>query len=215
MRFALLLILPSLLAAQVPSSASPALPVPDTTREGAAESALAYRGFSLAAPYAEFTLQARALVAPGAAPLVCNTSRRTAQLMECGELIRDPADSAQFYLAAYVLEGQVAFLCSGIRAAPRWWSARSETSPGGSAAPRIADRDVGVALRSGSRPAHVARAWSGALDLHFAVGRSRDGSDLRLRPAPPQLIDPPRQPTHPYSVLFTRVLLGVLVVTPC
>jgi hypothetical protein len=113
MRFALLLILPSLLAAQVPSSASPAPPVPDTTREGAAESALAYRGFSLAAPYAEFTLQARALVAPGAAPLVCNTSRRTAQLMECGELIRDPADSAQFYLAAYVLEGQVAFLSFG------------------------------------------------------------------------------------------------------
>jgi hypothetical protein len=115
MRFALLLILilPSLVAAQVPPSASPSPPVSVTTGEGNAEGEFAYRGFSLAAPYAEFTLRARALAAPGTAPLVCNTSRRTAQLMECGELIRDPADSAEFYLAAYVLEGQVAFLSFG------------------------------------------------------------------------------------------------------
>ena len=33
--------------------------------------------------------------------------------MECGAPIRDPADSARFYLAAYVLEGQVAFLSFG------------------------------------------------------------------------------------------------------
>jgi len=112
MRFALLLILPSFAAAQVPPSASPAPPL-STIREGNAERELAYRGFSLAAPYAEFTLRARALAAPGTAPLVCNTSRRTAQLMECGALIRDPADSAEFYLAAYVLEGQVAFLSFG------------------------------------------------------------------------------------------------------
>ncbi len=74
---------------------------------------LAYRGFVLAAPYGEFTARARLLVEPQTTPLVCNTSRRTAQLMECGAPIRDPADSARFYLAAYVLEGQVAFLSFG------------------------------------------------------------------------------------------------------
>jgi hypothetical protein len=74
---------------------------------------LAYRGFVLAAPYGEFTARARLLAEPQTTPLVCNTSRRTAQLMECGTPIRDPADSARFYLAAYVLEGQVAFLSFG------------------------------------------------------------------------------------------------------
>ena len=121
MRFAgFLLILPSLLGAQ----ASPASP-PTTVREsttgplsakverGNETGILAYRGFALAAPYAEFTLRAGALTVPGAAPLVCNTSRHTAQLMECGELIRDPADSVGFYLGAYVLEGRVAFLSFG------------------------------------------------------------------------------------------------------
>jgi hypothetical protein len=113
MRSALLLILPSLVAAQVPPSTAPSPPESATTREGNAATKFAYRGFSLAAPYAEFTLRARVLAVPGTAPLVCNTSRRTAQLMECGELIRDPVDSAVFYLAAYVLEGQVAFLSFG------------------------------------------------------------------------------------------------------
>ena len=96
MRFApLLLALPALLRAQ-----------------GGAPG-LSYRGFDLAAPYASFTTRARALLAPDADPLLCTTSRRTAQLMECGALIRDPSDSAGFYLAAYVLEGQVAFLSFG------------------------------------------------------------------------------------------------------
>ncbi len=113
MRLALLLVLPSLVAAQDRPTASPSPPVSVATDEGRAEQDFAYRGFALAAPYADFTLRARALVAPGTAPLVCNTSRRTAQLMECGELIRDPADGAEFYLAAYVLEGQVAFLSFG------------------------------------------------------------------------------------------------------
>jgi hypothetical protein len=74
---------------------------------------LAYRGFVLAAPYGEFSARARLFADAPATPLVCNTSRRTAQLMECGAPIRDPSDSARFYLAAYVLEGQVAFLSFG------------------------------------------------------------------------------------------------------
>jgi hypothetical protein len=80
---------------------------------GAQTAPLNYRGFVLAAPYAEFSALARQRIEPVATPLVCNTSRRTAQLMECGAPIRDPADSARFYLAAYVLEGRVAFLSFG------------------------------------------------------------------------------------------------------
>jgi len=99
MRSGFLLALPSLLWGQTPSSSPP--------------DPLAYRGFVLAAPYAEFTARARALAATDSTPLVCNTSRRTAQLMECGELIRDPTDSTGFYLAAYLLEGRVAFLSFG------------------------------------------------------------------------------------------------------
>jgi hypothetical protein len=74
---------------------------------------LAYRGFELTAPFADFTTHARALLAPDAAPLLCTTSRRTAQLMECGAAIRDSSDGAGFYVAAYVLEGEVAFLSFG------------------------------------------------------------------------------------------------------
>lgn len=100
----LLLVLPSLLSGQ---SAHPD-----------SEPSIGYRGFALAAPYADFTARARTLLAPQSAPLICNTSRRTAQLMECGALIRDPADSAGFYLAAYLLEGQVAFLSFGDSGGP-------------------------------------------------------------------------------------------------
>lgn len=76
-------------------------------------SPLTYRGFALAAPYADFTTQARLLANPGTTPVLCNTSKRTAQLMECAVPILDPSDSADFYLAAYVMEGQVAFLSFG------------------------------------------------------------------------------------------------------
>lgn len=74
---------------------------------------LTYRGFALAAPYRAFTDRARALAASDSTPLLCNTSRRTAQLMECGVQTLDPTDSAHYYVAAYVLEGTVAFLSFG------------------------------------------------------------------------------------------------------
>ena len=38
--------------------------------------------------------------------LRCNTSRNTAQLMECGVAIRDPGDAARFYLSAHFVEGR-------------------------------------------------------------------------------------------------------------
>lgn len=70
-----------------------------------------YRGFAPAASYRDFAERARAVARQ--APLTCNTSRRTAQLMECGVVIRDPNDSASFYLSAYILEGRVALLSFG------------------------------------------------------------------------------------------------------
>lgn len=100
MRFlAPVLLLPALLRAQ-------AAPPPTA-------GTLNYRGFALAAPYADFLAHARALAMPATSAIVCNTSRRTAQLMECGVPIRDPDDSAELYLAAFVLEGRVAFLSFG------------------------------------------------------------------------------------------------------
>jgi hypothetical protein len=93
-------------AAQTPTS---------TPAPAAAQSPgpLTYRGFVLAAPYRAFTEHARVLEASDSARLLCNTSRRTAQLMECGVQTLDPTDSAHFYVAAYVLEGKVAFLSFG------------------------------------------------------------------------------------------------------
>ena len=70
-----------------------------------------YRGFAPAVSYRDFAERARAVARR--APLTCNTSRRTAQLMECGVVIRDPNDSASFYLSAYILEGRVALLSFG------------------------------------------------------------------------------------------------------
>ena len=93
-------------AAQTPTPAPPPVAAQSPAQ-------LAYRGFALAAPYGAFTERARALEASDSTPLLCNTSRRTAQLMECGVQTLDPADSAHFYVAAYVLEGKVAFLSFG------------------------------------------------------------------------------------------------------
>ena len=67
-----------------------------------------YRGFSPGMSYRSFADRARALAARDT--LRCNTSANTAQLMECGVRIRDPKDSARFYLSAYVIEGRTAMV---------------------------------------------------------------------------------------------------------
>ncbi len=82
---------------------------PDSVRHAT----IAYRGFAPGVSYRDFAEHARALSRQGATPLACNTSRRTAQLMECGVLIRDPVDNAGFYLGAYVIEGRVAMISFG------------------------------------------------------------------------------------------------------
>ncbi len=76
----------------------------------------AYRGFAPGAPFRDFSERAQTLA--GDDPLVCNTSRRTANLMECGVLIRDPQDSAGFYVSAFVLEGRVAMVSLGDSGGP-------------------------------------------------------------------------------------------------
>jgi hypothetical protein len=62
-----------------------------------------YRGFTPGISYRAFTERARAL-ADGDV-LRCQTSPRTAQVMECGVLIRGPGDAARFYLSAHFIEG--------------------------------------------------------------------------------------------------------------
>ena len=70
-----------------------------------------YRGFSPGMSYRTFAQRARGLSSHDA--LRCKTSAKTAQIMECGAMIRDPSDSARFYLSAYVLEGTIAMVSFG------------------------------------------------------------------------------------------------------
>jgi hypothetical protein len=70
-----------------------------------------YRGFSPGMEYRDFAARARALSAPDA--LRCNTSTKTAELMECGVMIVDPSDGAHLYLSAYVINGLVAMVSFG------------------------------------------------------------------------------------------------------
>lgn len=88
-------------------------PVPTATPKPADPPLVTYRGFSPGIAYRDLLLRAQTLAEPGALPLVCNTSRHTAQLIECGGYIRDPADSARFYLSAHVIAGRVDFISFG------------------------------------------------------------------------------------------------------
>lgn len=63
-----------------------------------------YRGFVPGIDYRSFVERARSLADRDT--LRCNTSRNTAQLIECGVAIRDPGDAARFYLSAHFVEGR-------------------------------------------------------------------------------------------------------------
>ena len=67
-----------------------------------------YRGFTPGMTYRDFAVRAQALAR--ADTLRCDTSRRTAQVMDCGMRIRDPADSARFYLSANVIDYQTSVI---------------------------------------------------------------------------------------------------------
>ena len=107
----LLGVLPLLLAQvpQAPQAPPPARATPEAPR------VFSYRGFSPGMPYRDFAVKARAIATPSEI-LACQTMRNTAQVMDCGVRVRDPADSAPFYLSANVIEGRtsvISFVDSG------------------------------------------------------------------------------------------------------
>src|SRR5438128_9946246 len=69
----------------------------------AAQATPPYRGFTPGISYRAFIERARALADSDV--VRCQTSPRTAQIMECGVVIRDPGDRARFYLSAHFVEG--------------------------------------------------------------------------------------------------------------
>jgi hypothetical protein len=82
----------------------------------AAPRPFAYRGFAPGMPYRDFAAQARAIAPSSNDILVCQTMHQTAQVMDCGVRVRDPVDSARFYLSANVIEGRasvISFVDSG------------------------------------------------------------------------------------------------------
>jgi hypothetical protein len=92
-------------ASAVPAAAAPAvLPT--------------YRGFVVGLEYKTFAQRARAMQRSVREPLVCTTSRRTAQLMECRVVIRDTTDSAVFELGAHFIDGRAGFLSFGDSGGP-------------------------------------------------------------------------------------------------
>ena len=70
----------------------------------------AYRGFAPGMPYREFATQARSIAQSNRDILACQTMQHSAQVMDCGVQVRDPSDSARFYLSANVIEGRVSVL---------------------------------------------------------------------------------------------------------
>ena len=76
----------------------------------------AYRGFAPGMPYRDFASRARSIAQGDSDILACQTMHNTAQVMDCGVRVRDPVDSARFYLSANVIEGRtsvIAFVDSG------------------------------------------------------------------------------------------------------
>ena len=70
----------------------------------------AYRGFAPGMSYRDFASRARSIAQGDSDILTCQTMRRTAQVMDCGVRVRDPVDSARFYLSANVIEGRTSVI---------------------------------------------------------------------------------------------------------
>ncbi len=66
--------------------------------------------------YRDFASRARSIAQSDSDILACQTMHNTAQVMDCGVRVRDPVDSARFYLSANVIESRtsvIAFVDSG------------------------------------------------------------------------------------------------------
>ena len=92
-----------LLLVQAPAAASPAKSPPPAR-------SLAYRGFSPGMTYRDFATKARGMAQTNKDVLACQTMHHTAQVMDCAVQVRDPADSARFYLSANVIEGRTSVI---------------------------------------------------------------------------------------------------------
>jgi hypothetical protein len=93
---------------QVPQGAT--APPPPAARP------FAYRGFAPGMAYRDFATRARSIAQGDSDILACQTMHNTAQVMDCGVRVRDPVDSARFYLSANVIESRtsvIAFVDSG------------------------------------------------------------------------------------------------------
>src|SRR2546430_11408889 len=95
----LALLLPLVARSQAAPPKAPPPPPPSPPAHPAPPS---YRGFTPGLSYRAFVDRANALADHDV--LACRTSPRTAQLMECGVVIRDPADDARFYLGGHFVE---------------------------------------------------------------------------------------------------------------
>jgi len=76
----------------------------------------AYRGFAPGMAYRDFASRARTIAQSDSDILSCQTMHNTAQVMDCAVRVRDPVDSARFYLSANVIESRtsvIAFVDSG------------------------------------------------------------------------------------------------------
>jgi hypothetical protein len=104
------LLIPLMLLQAVPAAPAPPPAAPAATRP------FAYRGFTPGMIYRDFAAQARGMAPTSNDILACQTMHQTAQVMDCGVRMRDPVDSARFYLSANVIEGRtsvISFVDSG------------------------------------------------------------------------------------------------------
>src|SRR5690349_11330682 len=70
----------------------------------------AYRGFAPGMAYRDFASRARSIAQSDSDILACQTMHNTAQVMDCGVRVRDPVDSARFYLSANVIESRTSVI---------------------------------------------------------------------------------------------------------
>ena len=94
----LVAIFPATGVSQTPPAPAPPPPPPPPPLAGPV-----YRGFTPGISYRAFVERARTLADSDV--VRCQTSPRTAQVMECGVVIRGPDDAARFYLSAHFVEG--------------------------------------------------------------------------------------------------------------
>jgi len=143
----------------------------------------AYRGFAPGMAYRIFATRARSIAQGDSDILACQTMHTTAQVMDCGVRVRDPVDSARFYLSANVIEGRtsvIAFVDSGKVALVRRTQDDMRKHLG---VPQRRELVCGMDQGPALHPAQLARGSGLARDLDYAERPRRDGPDRSLSAA--------------------------------